>query len=328
MNYKLFFLAIALIIVACQSEPQVKTEKVLAKVTSQQAAARTETKIAPVYASYDYGMTWKPLHDIFHDSVGVARLGKIDDQIIVSTFDAGLFLGQASEKKWQQIGADLPQKQINALHVSSGTIFVGLYRNGIYKSSDKGATWASMNHDLKDLRVQSILAHQEKVFVGTDSGIFSYSEQKESWQHLFAGVQVNSLSADSNKMIAATNKGMLLSKDDGLSWQWIRQEGAVFNAMILQDGALMSSQGSDLYRSKNEGATWDELFYFPSSKFNIFKTAQLDQTVIMTNRNGVYRSDDSGNTWFQTFQYTDLPFSELFADPTDRIIYASGMSGC
>ncbi|MEM9888500.1 MAG: hypothetical protein AAF849_21575 [Bacteroidota bacterium] len=326
MKYLLFACSLTFLFTTCGEEKFLPREKALGKIVQKVEKKSPEKATAPIYASYDYGASWEPVEGGFSDSVGIGRIGKIGDQIIVSTFNAGLFLENKSGQKWHQIGEELPQKQVNALHIADESIFVGMYRNGIYKSDDKGQSWQSMNYDLPDLRVQSILKTKHQLFAGTDSGIFEYSVAEKKWTHRFEDVQVNALATYEDKIMAATNKGILLSNSEGKDWEWIHQEGAVFNATILEGGTLMISQQGDLFRSKDWGKTWEELFYFPKDNFGVLETVELGQYLIMSHRNGIFRSSDGGNLWFQMLQPFDLPFSELFVD--DKVIYASGASGC
>jgi hypothetical protein len=86
-----------------------------------------------------------------------------------------------------------PHKKINALHVANETIYCGVYKAGIFQTTDEGATWESLNFNLPDLSVHAIGVFEKLVLVGTDSGIFKLSDNSSSWEPSYSNVQVLSI---------------------------------------------------------------------------------------------------------------------------------------
>ena len=243
---------------------------------------------------------------------------------IWKTTDAGVV--------WTPIFDSQPVGSIGALAVASSdtkTIYAGSGEsdirsdlssgNGVYKSTDGGATW---NHiGLEDTRqISRIMIDPQNpniVYVGAlghayDPGVSSSSPQRGVYKSVDGGAhwaRVLDLGPD----IGVSDLAMCSSRPQLLfagAWHAHRPPWSVY--------APIESPGSGLYRSQDAGITWSRLEghglpegdwgrvgvdVAPDGKrvYALIVVQSETQTEVSTTiqpkKSGLYRSDDGGNTW-------------------------------
>jgi hypothetical protein len=52
--------------------------------------------------------------------------------------------------------------------VSGGNIFAEVYRSGVYRSTDNGASWTAINSGLVNMDIQCIIVTDSSIFAGTN----------------------------------------------------------------------------------------------------------------------------------------------------------------
>lgn len=278
-----------------------------------------ETERAPIYYSNDAGTTWKPMITNLPSEIQASFFSELSGELIFASDNLGLFISESNRTKWKPVGKDLPGKKINALQVYDGKIYVGIYQEGIYMSKDGGEQWISINKNLKDLRIQSILKQKDFFLVGTDSGLLKYDFKQNTWNAVLDGEQVVSLNFDAGKIIAGTTAGVFLSNDNGSSWSSIHQEGALHNTAIL-DGLIIAMYISgDLYVSGNWGEDWTKSNYRPNASSYVYEVAYIDGLFLLSNNYGVHISNDRGKNWTHIYKEEDFVFLDFLV--LNNVIY-------
>lgn len=147
------------------------------------------------------------------------------------------------------------------------------------------------------------------------SGGFLSDDAGFSWRKMNLG----SASADSNQLLnyvspvnAATayifdgsNRTLYGSTDAGETWHLLRLPDNFANRMVLvpdtrDERIVYVSNGENLYRSSDKGATWTQIRPGASSfgEINGFTISGADpNTIFVASRSGVWRSQDRGRTW-------------------------------
>ncbi|MEM8901064.1 MAG: hypothetical protein AAGC85_23340, partial [Bacteroidota bacterium] len=202
-------------------------------------------------------------------------------------------------------------KKLNALYVDEDDIYVGVYREGLYRSSDEGQTWTSLNLDLPNLNVQAVHVYQNRVFVGTDLGIYQLNAEESYWEAAIIGPQILSIYDYQEKLIAGTSQGSLLSSDIGKSWKWIRQEGAVHYTHNIDQRIYELALNGDLMYSDDFGESWTETFYEPRSGSYVYEVAQVGEALVMSNNYGIHISEDHGVNWNLTYPTEEMGFFDF-----------------
>jgi photosystem II stability/assembly factor-like uncharacterized protein len=154
---------------------------------------------------------------------------------------------------------------IYAITQNSTHVFAGAsYFNGMYVSTNGGASWAIKNSGLSaNLDIFSMTVMDNVVYAGTDKGIFKSSDNGNAWVSASRGLpesyNIFGIAVIGSKLFAATNgAGVYMSDDQGD--KWIASNDGLSCLML----SSIVSSGDDLYAghdfgvaaSSDEGANW------------------------------------------------------------------------
>ncbi len=179
-------------------------------------------------------------------------------------------------------------------------LFAGTLFGGVYKTANRGATWAQVSAPFNSTSVFSIAAdpsNQGTFYVGTQGqGVCRTTDDGNTWVTLSQGLTDPTVLAlavnpsNSSSILAATGSGIFTSANGGTSWT------------LSAAGVLPSQVKSIIFDRKNSGVVYAG-----------------------TLGSGVFKSADGGASWapfntgIQTAQVNSLEF-----DPqTQSILYAA-----
>ncbi|MBN1180870.1 MAG: T9SS type A sorting domain-containing protein [Bacteroidales bacterium] len=147
---------------------------------------------------------------------------KILSLLILLTFTLGL----RAQSFWKSVGVETHE---NALHSgisyssSHGTIFVSTYNMGIFRSTNKGATWDHILALPKDQTVTTLFTSKNGTLFGGGAGkIFRSETNGEKWDEIpIDFIRIRRFVEDHNGYLfvcSADSGGILRSEDNGISW--------------------------------------------------------------------------------------------------------------
>ncbi len=89
--------------------------------------------------------------------------------------------------------------------------------HAIYKSVDRGVTWTKAGANLAgNPRINSFGETTDRIFAGTDAGIYSSGDGGQAWQKMSVTDRTISFATSGNCVYAGTqNAGLFTSKDQG-----------------------------------------------------------------------------------------------------------------
>ena len=250
-----------------------------------------------VFASADGGETWNVLGP---RPEGIA---------------SGLIVTAASQKHDPQIGV---------------TLYLALQEKGIFRSTDAGQHWTPLNDGLAGKRIYTVAAVGNRLFAGTNRGVYRLSSS--SWQHLLtdASGAVYALTVDENNLYVGmgpdvvysevtkkfpkrsrerlqktVEKRIFHSADLGDSWIEITptDESQVMNLesgiQVLAVGKTLFVLGVTEFRSIDGGKTWTSLRSNISSYgIAMFPAVAVDEnTFYKAGGYGISRTTDAGASW-------------------------------
>ena len=245
------------------------------------------------YHSTDAGLSWTrdaagAGGDFYCGPLAVARAASGRNVLFAGNWggDGGVYRRSASPERWQRRSAGLAW---NVLAVAASpdyrndrTIYAGLNGGGVFRSTDRGASWAAANRGYP---------------AGADGAALALSPQYPN---------------DGTLLTAGFGTGVYRSTDRGTTWQTSGLQEvygfarlAISPAARLGDAVVMAgTYGLGLYRSSDGGHTWASLSAaIPISTANsiVFSSDFLnDRTVFVgTEGRGVFRSQDGGQSWAQ-----------------------------
>ncbi len=182
------------------------------------------------------------------------------------------------------------------------TLFVSLSGTGIFRSRDKGQSWSIINNGLTDLRVMTLLSLENEIFAGTISdGLFTSINDGVSWVPYNSNCNYNDVTD-----MAVYGSGILLITDDGVV-KLIKKNGKWTDSLLYEESFLdfvaaksnliLISDGSKIFRSKNDGLSWDtcNIGVFHRDVCSIY--IPNDSTCIAGTEKGAFISKNRGDTW-------------------------------
>ncbi len=279
------------------------------------AASAINNNRGIIYHSINYGNSWTPVGEGLPQDIQIEYLEKKGDKILLGSENYGLYISDRLQTKWYRSGRYiLPGDKIVGIHVSGEEIYAAVFEKGIFRSDDDGATWFSLNKNLPDKYVRSILKLNGELFVGTDSGIFRSKNGGTNWGITFTGAQVTSLKQEAGKMVAGTHKGVLLSEDSGKNWTWINTEGTPYKMEIFNGKIVALLMMSGIRVSEDWGKTWKKIEIGTLGKNNnVYEIVQAGKYWVCSHDDGIYQSSDEGITWDLVCPASEEIFLDLLA---------------
>ncbi|MEO1260204.1 MAG: hypothetical protein AAFZ15_15520 [Bacteroidota bacterium] len=319
----LYSVLILFMIAACNGKKEPANEVVNPAQKHSVPVKNAEKEFSPLYRSFDYGLTWQSCGQGLPTGTQISFMEMLGNEMVLATDNEGVFISENNRSAWRSIGPELPNKKINGLHIADGKIYVTVFEAGIYYSSDKGQTWLSLNYDLSDLRLQTILKTTDRLLVGGDRGIYALKDGGINWKTIYEGPQVLSFNQQEKQIIAGTSQGVLRSADAGANWKWAHQKGAIHYTALRGDKIFAMYVFNELAVSNDWGLSWQEASYGPKERSYVYEVIKVGDYFIMSNNYGVHRSSD-GLHWNLIYPNEQMIFFDFLV--LENVVYG-GMRG-
>ena len=292
------------------------------------------------------GLKWRPIGP-FRGGRSVAVSGEPGGgaTFYFGAVDGGVWKTSDAGTVWNPVFDNQPVASIGALEVAPSdrtVIYVGTGESdirsdlatgdGVYKSNDAGRTWKNVG--LKETRQISRIVVNPRdaniVYVAAlghayapnpERGIFRSTNGGETWEKILdRGPAVGA----ADLAIAEDEPRVLLAA----MWEAHRPPWSTY--------APLAGQGSGLFRSRDEGKTWQQLSGngLPAAPWGRSAVAiargsggRRMYAAIDAKEAGLYRSDDGGDTWTRVNKDQRITsrawyFSCITVDPNDPdVIY-------
>ena len=216
-----------------------------------QGLEETEVKSFLIHEGHVYAGTGQGVHrwveaehqwiktGIGLDQVLVPGLAMMDDgRLFAATSGKGLHhfqTEQAGSSKWidsQSTFVDprerLPHRYLRVIAVNQAQhIFLGTQDGGIFRSTDRGASWSSVSRSLPNDSIRGIVPIKNDIVVATGKGIFRWKHDQQQWVELNEGLTrlaiQNLTIAHTGAWYVGTSSGAFRSDDEGAHWKNISE---------------------------------------------------------------------------------------------------------
>jgi hypothetical protein len=233
------------------------------------------------FVSTDKGESWSKINTGNIDGYGsdIIALASIGTDLFAST-DYGVSLSTDNGVSWTDTG--LPQSA-SCLAVSGTNLFAGTENNGVYLSSDYGASWAKVSNGLIGSYanyVTSLAVNGNYIFAGTRDGVYRSTNNGTSWDTANTGMRSSTYvialivipnGTNGTTIIAGTEQGTYLSNNNGNNWTYISTNTGLPYEYIDAFAAIPNGKGGT----------------------NLFAGSQNDEISL----SGLFLSTDNGNNW-------------------------------
>jgi len=218
--------------------------------------------------------------------------------------------------------------------VNLNVLYVGSYGGGIFKSIDSGKTWSQKNFGLDDLYVTYLdidLDKPDRVFAGTDSGVFMTENGGDVWIYIGgASSQKVQYIQKTKELFALGTYEFYKTSDDGKTWnstllpknlQDYFLHGFAIDkkspSKIFLAGYSYGDRTSFLYKTQDGGNNWTKINLDLAQGYNVYSDVAIDcensNIVYFTVLQDFFKSEDGGNT-FSKLKTLPHQISQLSVD--------------
>ncbi len=286
-----------------------------------------------VSASSDGGRSWAGVNAGLPNGhvTAIAAMQNILFASVMGTMlmlpDPGTFRSTDLGKTWELVAPGMTfNTMIDEVSPFNDSLFFAgaggpeMNTTGILVSADHGRTWRSCSVQGGDIRsLVALPTHGDSscVLAGGTGGVFRSTDDGQHWESSNIGLSdsvVSALAFCSDSvggviLFAGTEKGSVYrSRTLGASWE---QRGASPNsgmsntsisAIRVIDGAVVVGTSAGIFRSTNEGETWEIVRagtpYALVQSLAVRASGEGNETVFAgTAGSGLFRSTDNGDHW-------------------------------
>ncbi|MBP6825412.1 MAG: DUF11 domain-containing protein [Saprospiraceae bacterium] len=292
-----------------------------------------------LYRSTDNGITWQTTSFSLSNNENLSSVIDLNNGRLLLSTSRRMFFSDNNGVDWTQMPASPEAGQEFALDFPMANGDIIGRRDGLYRSSDGGATWSMSSYGINqaDTRQLALLTDSLQLAVSY-SGLWRTDDAGENWTRLlidtsdtnyYSHYPLAVLNADTFAVIMA-NK-MWLSTDSGQSYGNITPNGGLSWRNIFKTSGkkLFGSGAGGVVRSDNLGGNWTTII--PNVAINtLVEHPSGDLFAYTTPLNVDYpktlwRSTNEGITWIPVTTLTFSPDQRraLHADNNGKI-YATG----
>ncbi|MEN0046715.1 MAG: hypothetical protein AAF806_06650 [Bacteroidota bacterium] len=211
-----------------------------------------------IYIAKEGSTNWKQIGDGLPRKQ-VHRLHIDEEDIYVGIHEEGIFKTTDKGKKWTNLTYNLADLRIQSMTSIEGQLLVGT-DVGIFKLDTQKKSWKGV---FNGLQINSLDEFKGKLIAGHRQGIVLSKDQGETWEWIYKNDNTRRAIVLDDK-IAASHFGVDLnfSKDWGQTWEptfYFSKEKFSVNEIVQIDNVLLMSNGGGIYRSEDNGTTWNLL---------------------------------------------------------------------
>jgi ligand-binding sensor domain-containing protein len=144
-----------------------------------------------VYLSTDKGTNWTATSNGLPSDIAVYGLAAIGTNLFVDFIIPEpnqveqIYVSTDSGANWASTGFS---SGVGPSAAISDNLFVTWNNNGVFRSTDDGISWSSVNTGLTDRKVYALLVSGTTLFAGTNSGLFFSTDNGDDWTMANSGL--------------------------------------------------------------------------------------------------------------------------------------------
>ncbi|MFI5202047.1 MAG: hypothetical protein ACHQNE_06645, partial [Candidatus Kapaibacterium sp.] len=253
------------------------------------------------FESKDGGATWTQVQ-VQDDIVGFYAVGAY---LFKETFDLGNFYSTNNGDSWT---SDTSLFYPLSFGAQGSNLYAGTF-NGIFRSTNKGASWSLSTHGLINSSVHPFARIGQTIFCAArGAGIFMSSNQGDAWVSISQGLWSFNIAGiatiGSNLFALSPDSGLYMSMDLGQKWKRVVWNFAPPYSSIFSlnavDTILYIGSNQGLYRSTNLGKNWTLVGAGTLGGSVVLSIANQDGMLYAGTGNGMWTSSDAGASWQKT----------------------------
>lgn len=197
------------------------------------------------------------------------------------------------------------------------TLFAGTYLGGVFRSTNDGNGWVEAKSGLGDRWITSLAANDEYIFAGSfGGGVFRSADNATTWTQMNEGLTertVNALAVKDRMLFVGLDRGIFRSLNQGISWQESEVTPGVFqvNSLLLKDDLVFAAATTGGVYRSINNGANWAAINVGLGDLQVFKLIERGGALIAGTEYGIYRSTDNGASWISL--NNGLPFQRVTA---------------
>ena len=183
--------------------------------------------------------------------------------------------------------------------------FIGTIGNGVYYSTNEGASWIISNNGITYGKINAMaLDSTNFLYAETDRGLFRSSNSGQLWSGTyFSSNLMYSIVVDaSNRLFVSTGNTVWMSTDNGSSFNPSGtglSGNSFYNLTVAPNNYMYTNSSSGgIFRSTDSGANWSAVNSgLPSNYISAINSAPNNYLFIGISGSGIYLSTNNGDNW-------------------------------
>ncbi len=309
--------------------------------------------------SYNAGESWVDItpDSLKYSSVRGVFVSPLDhNTVVICTSDNGLLKSIDGGQTWEDSNGGLDSYFTdNIVYDSlSGTWYLSVLYNGLYKSTDDCASWEKISQNISHANCWGLTINHfnsNKLYLNSASHLYKTDNCGEQWdlihdsiwcsQATYFTTNVLTDPVDSNCIYGglvhwdrANYCGIYKSTDGGNTWglftDGLPDTSVFYKVAILNDNGnrrLFVCGSSGIYCSDNLGVSWNKCIFSPFDYVTIrcinASSSEPFIIVVSDNQGRFFKSEDKGDSW-EEFNLPEDPYggTDIEFDPNNSdIIY-------
>ncbi len=270
-------------------------------------------------ATNNQNATWRPRPVGMH-SGKITAIVHSGNYLFAGTADSGIYIFNGfvgSDRYWNRVNNGLGNLQIKSLvAIDTITILAGTNGGGLYKTTNKGATWTAINdNNLNGMIITSLAKAGNRYFASTlTGGVFVSDDFGMTWDDFndintlnIAGTQHLSYNNTTDELIVLNNDGLFITDIASTATNPVYLD-AYQNLPISTQIRSISNNGSNWYIATNIGVfssvtgTIDWIAGNSGlSNLNTTTVVAISNAVVTSVwKQGIFKADPAVMTWSLT----------------------------
>lgn len=294
----------------------------------------TSNYMIGAWKSTDNGISWIDI--IPPSDIGEMRAVAVDDddEVFVAV-NAGVVRSSDGGETWDTIFLnDITMDIVYSIEsINSDSLFIG--SQGLLMSTDNGDNWQFRNQGLVASHIKSLAVSPQGNVFAISLNLWMSADDGETWSDIGAHLEANDFqfikSHSTGLYLHATIDwaGVLLrSVDEGVTWveiaSYVDDGFNIYDVQINSQGDLFILSYDGIYRSTDNGATWQLLDIEADQDIKRFTIGSNDAIMAYYLYN-IELSLDNGDTW-SVVESPEEVVSLLEADNNGNFYYVSGFT--
>ncbi len=241
--------------------------------------------------------------------------------------------------QWLPTGGPTRGSYVDDICVSGSYVFICDGRNGVFRSTDNGTSWDSVNVGLTTKNIQCLAAKGNNIYAGGNNFssatgfLFLLSDSGATWKSLDSGfpklqysMSIYSIKVCGNNVYALSNEnGIFRSVDNGITWT-AGDSGLVYPLdtlmynykpykiwdVAVSGDTIFALSGKDIFISYDSASSWTAIKTEEIACSSFTSLALAGNNLLVGTYEGLYKSSDCGKNWSAgNFELANIQISKL-----------------